>query len=144
VPNPAQPPDLTAINGYIGPSDDPTAVRVYRTAQMNTWLDIPAAQIVLRRKIKRDSTAPWGKDVVWVTSRDARRLVPETSAAGAHPGPAGRPPIGIGAMAANDPGPAARTCPCCGRELSRPMPGPIGGGGDTGPGNMWQPPPPLT
>jgi hypothetical protein len=132
--DPAQPPDLNPIRGYIGRSDDDKNVRVYRNATMNVWVDVPADQIVYGEyQTVRDPGSP-DQDIVWVTSRNARKLSRESSASGARPELVGQPLIGLG-QGGREPevGQGSRFCPCCGNDLRTRGGPPIGGGS----GDPW-------
>jgi hypothetical protein len=133
--DPAQPPDLNPIHGYIGRSDDDKHVRIYRDPTMNVWVDVPADQIVYQEHQAARVPADPDQDVVWVTSRNARKLTRESSASGVHPELVGRPLIGLGRVGREpEVGRASRYCPCCGNELPPASTGtPIGGGS----GDPW-------
>jgi hypothetical protein len=131
VKNLAEPPDLTLINGYIGPSGDDANVRLYRNLRMNVWLDIPRDKIVHTDHVPPGSTSPWGEDVIWMHRRDARRLSVGTSA-----------PKDIAAT--SEPGPVVRI-DVFGAEAAAARPQPpdddidLGGGGNIGYSQQWPP-----
>jgi len=80
--DPKEPPDLTLLNGFFGPSVDEANIRLYRSVLMNVWQDIPRNQIIHIDKIERSPETPFGEDVVWMLRRDARALDPQTSRPG--------------------------------------------------------------
>jgi len=76
--DPKEPPELTLLNGFFGPSVDEKAnIRLYRSVLMNVWQDIPRDQIIHIDKIERSPETPFGEDVVWMLRRDARALDPQ-------------------------------------------------------------------
>jgi hypothetical protein len=82
--DPTNPPDLTVLNGFFGPSVDEAHIRMYRNVFMNVWQDIPRDQIMHIDKIERGPASPFGEDVVWMLRRDARALDAQTSKPGAN------------------------------------------------------------
>jgi hypothetical protein len=69
VPDPAQPPNVVGLDGYIGRSSLPEHTRLYRDLSASYWLDIPTGSISHARTVDVE-----GKfhpiSVVWV-ERDA-------------------------------------------------------------------------
>jgi hypothetical protein len=70
VPDPAQPPRVVGLDGYLGSSALEGHVRLYRDLSVSYWLDIPEVSVYFTRTV-----AVEGKfhriSVVWV-DRDAR------------------------------------------------------------------------
>ena len=83
--DPNNPPDLTVLNGFFGPSVDEANIRLYRSVLMNVWQDIPRDQIMHIDKIEGSPETPFREDVVWMDRRDARALDPQTSRPGGLP-----------------------------------------------------------
>jgi hypothetical protein len=144
VKNLAEPPDLTLINGYIGPSGDDANVRLYRNLRMNVWLDIPRDKIVHTDHVPPGSTSPWGEDVIWMHRRDARRLSVGTSAPKDIAATSEREPARTGRRPAAEPGPVVRI-DVFGAEAAAARPQPpdddidLGGGGNIGYSQQWPP-----
>ena len=93
VDNPANPPNLAVLNGYIGPSTDDNNIRLYRSSAMNYWLDIPEDQIKRRSTIGPHPASPWGENIIWMDQGDAAALQEQTSSTGGAPPP---PPGSLG------------------------------------------------
>jgi hypothetical protein len=129
--DPAQPPDLNPVQGFIGRSDDDTLTRVYRDAAMNVWIDIPTEQILHQEhQVAPNPLTDDGADVVWVTARNIRKLPVETSAAGAHPELVGQPLVGLRGAGGEASAPqVSGECPCCGARPPQAGLPPMGGGG---------------
>jgi len=83
VEDPAKPPDLTLLNGYLGSSGDDNVVRIYRSSLLNAWLDIPIEQIKFRMTIEPNPTSPLGEHLVWMLREQADDLELHTSVVGA-------------------------------------------------------------
>ena len=83
VADPAAPPDLTLLNGYLGRSTDDACIRLYRSPTLNVWQDIPTDQIKHRLTIDPNPSCPLGELLVWMSREDARNLKVGTSVAGA-------------------------------------------------------------
>jgi hypothetical protein len=79
VEDPANPPDLAVLNGYIGPSTVDGCVRLYRSSAMNIWVDIPEDQIKGRSTIGPNSMDPFVVDIIWMSREDSGRLRENTS-----------------------------------------------------------------
>lgn len=126
--DPAQPPDLRAVQGFVGRSDVADYVRIYRDPQMNTWIDVPAEQVLhLEQKVAPNPLSSDGADVLWLTARNLRKVSVESSAGGARPDLVGQPPVGLRGPA-HESGVPARTCPCCGALQQHEDLPPMGGG----------------
>jgi hypothetical protein len=96
VEDPAKPPDLTLLNGYLGSSGDDNVVRIYRSVELNAWFDIPIEQIRFRMTLEPYATCPLGEHLVWMLREQADDLELHTSVVGAsqptpHPQLAGQP-----------------------------------------------------
>jgi hypothetical protein len=79
IEDPAQPPDLVVLNGFIGESEGTGQVRLYLNPSMNAWVDIPGKYVVLFDRLPAGPGAPWGEDVLWISRRNARKLTRKTS-----------------------------------------------------------------
>jgi hypothetical protein len=77
VKNPAQPPNLVVYSGFLGPSDEPDKIRLYRNQTLSAWIDIPRDHLVYARRTESSPDNPWGEDVVWIAAADAAGLPPE-------------------------------------------------------------------
>jgi hypothetical protein len=64
VPDPDSPPTLVLLVGFLGPSGGDHR-RLYRDAELRTWLQIPSDQIVFAQR-PHNETDVWEHDVVWV------------------------------------------------------------------------------
>jgi hypothetical protein len=87
VTDPANPPDLVFIRGFVGPVDDETITRIFRNQVMNRFVDVPNDQIVHMETGLPVPASPWPEDVVWVTRADGDNLreAPVNLAVGALP-----------------------------------------------------------
>lgn len=74
VPDPANPRDLTMINGFVGESSVDNCTRLYRNLQLTIWQDIPDDQIVLHDSILPGAGFPYGEDLIWMQTGDAFAL----------------------------------------------------------------------
>lgn len=137
VEDPAKPPDLTMLNGYLGPSGDDDVVRIYRSVELNEWLDIPQSQIKFRMTIEPNPTCPLGEHLVWMLREQADDLdvhhpaVVGGSRATPHPELAGQPRPGTAS------GTVLNINLGGGGNDGRPIPSPVGGGRDKGPKRLY-------
>jgi hypothetical protein len=74
VKNPEDPPDLIVLNGYIGPSPDDNSIRLWTSADMSLFVDIPTDLIKGRSTIGPDSRRPFVEDIIWIGREDALLL----------------------------------------------------------------------
>jgi hypothetical protein len=63
VADPAAPPDVKLLRGYIGASDTDKTTRLYSDPELSVWWDIPDSAIVHRAAVADD---PLGAEFVWV------------------------------------------------------------------------------
>lgn len=144
VADPVNPPDLTVLNGYIGPSTVDKCVRLYRSSAMNIWLDIPEDQIKGRSTIGPTPTSPWGENIIWMRREDARNLDENTSVVGASRDVSAHSEAAGGTRPGTASGTVVNIYLGAGGAVStRPAPDgggrPIGGGGVTGPAQLFPP-----
>lgn len=64
----AQPPALRLLRGYVGASALDEHIRLYLSAELDAWVEIPASALRLRQL---DGSDPLGAEFVWV-ARDAQ------------------------------------------------------------------------
>ena len=64
VPDPANPPNLEVITGFVGDSAEPGHTRVYFDLQLADYVDIPDHSIRLIRQLP-ESVSPLGAAYVW-------------------------------------------------------------------------------
>ena len=83
VEDPADPPVLMLLNGYVGTSDDETRIRVYRSPDLSSWVDIPKEKIKFIKHVEPYGTSPLAEDLVWILREDARELIEDTAVSGA-------------------------------------------------------------
>jgi hypothetical protein len=85
VTDPANPPDLIPIKGYVGPVDDENVTRLFRDDGMNLFVDVRAEHVVYRDRLPISASSPWGEDVIWVARENVDNLREESTslAAGA-------------------------------------------------------------
>src|SRR6266403_3300767 len=67
VPDPAAPPDVIAMVGYLGKSGRPKFWRVYSTLSLKEYTEVAEDDIVQSQSLKSDRQ-PLGGTVIWVKS----------------------------------------------------------------------------
>ena len=67
VKDPANPPDLVFIVGFIGPVADNTVTRMFLDPGMSRYVDVKTDQIVHTETAVPSPDTPWDEDVIWVT-----------------------------------------------------------------------------
>ena len=67
VPDPAAPPDVTAMAGFLGRSARPASWRLYQTLDLKDYVEIAEDDIVQSQSLKSD-LQPLGGTVVWIKS----------------------------------------------------------------------------
>jgi hypothetical protein len=67
VPDPAAPPDVIAMVGFLGKSTRPKFWRVYRTLDLKDYTEIAEGDIVQSESLKSERK-PLGGTVIWVKS----------------------------------------------------------------------------
>ncbi len=65
VKDPAQPPDVLLLTGYLGASSEPGYTRLYFDAQLSNYVEIPDAAILHIQKIPAEQS-PLGESYVWI------------------------------------------------------------------------------
>ena len=69
VPDPANLPNVVGLDGYVGRSDRPGHIRLYRTLSVDYWLEIPEEAVYFARTV--DVAGKFQRlSVVWI-HRDA-------------------------------------------------------------------------
>ena len=81
VPNPARPPQALVIRGFLGRSSEKGCVRIYLSARLWPYVDIPQSEILHVQPIPRE-LSPLGGSHVWVNQPAMQRST------GAHGGAA--------------------------------------------------------
>src|SRR2546421_1796240 len=65
VKDPAQPPDVLLLTGYLGASSEPGYTRLYFDPQFSNYVEIPDAAILHTQKIPAEQS-PLGESYVWI------------------------------------------------------------------------------
>jgi hypothetical protein len=65
VKDPAQPPDVLLLTGYLGASSEPGYTRLYFDPQFSNYVEIPDAAILHTQKIPPEQS-PLGESYVWI------------------------------------------------------------------------------
>jgi hypothetical protein len=97
VKNPAEPPQIVELRGFLGDSSKEGFTRLYFSSDLATFLDLPDADILHSVELPKEQS-PLGGSVVWVLAESAA-FKPEAPVAGAgEPAVAGVMPVDTGAV----------------------------------------------
>jgi hypothetical protein len=66
VPDPSKTPRLILLTGFLGRSDQKDNYRLYRSAEMRRWLDIPQIYLHYARDLGLTDDSPFGGTAVWI------------------------------------------------------------------------------
>ena len=79
VPDPAAPPDVIVLVGFLGKSSRAGYVRLYLTPKLNDYFEIPEKDVILTQSLATELN-PLGGTIVWVR-REAELLHTRTTPA---------------------------------------------------------------